>query len=228
MRLLGHGASLAAFRWDCVYLLARLLADDRQDVKALGAAAKDMLDQVGQERAALEAVEDNAVIASALLGNADKARDKVLIAMGGVARAMDKPTYAVLFPKLNPSRTARLTVAEESTEIARILAELAKLPADHALRVGYESELAGAESATKTAAAQQNQAAVALSIQRSQMGRFKLGIDKGRLEIHGHLVALLKDKADADSFFRPTSSSPGEEEKKEPAAPAAPPVPANP
>lgn len=43
------------------------------------------------------------------------------------------------------------------------------------------------------------------------------------MELHGKLVALLKDKEEASSFFRPTTLSP--EDKPDKANPDAPPPP---
>jgi hypothetical protein len=78
----------------------------------------------------------------------------------------------------------------------------------------------------KTASLQSNQATTAFALQRSQLDRFKLTIDQQRLSTHGSLLVLLKSKAEADAFYRPTSTPPGEPAAKDTAAPAAPPAPA--
>ena len=223
MRMLGLRASMATFRWDLIYLAAQLAADDRPGVSDLAPMASDRLVQLGQERAALEQAEDAVVIASALLNKKDRGRDGVLVEMGGVARALDKQVYATLFARQSPSVVAKLAVAEESVEVRRILGELAKLPADHMLRQEYEAELTASEAAVMAASAQSDEAVTALALQRSQLARFKLSTDQVRLEIHGRLVTILKDKAEADSFFRPTTASPSTEEPSAPEQPASPP-----
>lgn len=221
MRMLGFKASLQTFRWDLVYLAAQLLADKRPEVKALASPIQGYLSQIAAERAALEQAEDAAIIASALLNKSDRSRDEVLVEAGGVARATDRGVYEVLFPTHSPTATARLGVAAESAQVNRILGELASLPGDHPLRKEYEDELQNAEAAVKSAVGKSDDAVTALALQRSQIDRFKLTVDKARLEAHGQLVVLLKDKAEADSFFRPTTRSPTEEAPEASADPAA-------
>jgi len=230
--MLGYKTSVSAFRWDLVYLLAQLTSDTRPGVAALGAPIQLLMATLQAERGAFEAAEDAAVVATALLQKKDRHRDEVLIEAGGVARASDKAVYGILFPQLNPSLTARLSLADESAQIARILGELAKLPADHPLRTEYQAELVAAEAAVKAADDQSDQAATALALQRSQLDRFKLECDQGRLVAHGQLVTLLKSKSEADAFFRPNTSAPaeskeeGKEESKSDIPPAAvPPLP---
>jgi hypothetical protein len=221
MRLLGHTASLSTFRWDLVYLGAQLLSDQRPGVAALAPLVQNTITDIAAERAALEQVEDEAIIANALLQKKDKSRDELLVEVGGVARASDKEVYTILFPKLNPSQTSRLGIAAESAEMKRILGEIVKLPDKHPVRLAYEQELTDAEVAVLGAGQQSDAAVTALALQRSQLDRFKLKIDEMRLTVHGHLLVLLKSKAEADAFFRPTNNAPGEEAKK-PDAPAAP------
>lgn len=223
MRMLGFKASLQTFRWDLVYLRAQTITDERPEVKALAVPVEGLLSQIAAERDALEKAEDAAIVAAALVNKRDRSRDEVLVEAGGVARATDRAVYEVLFPSHSPTATARLGVAAESAQVSRILGELAKLPADHPLRKEYESELQDAEAAVKSAVAQNDDAATALALQRSQIDRFKLAMDKARLETHGQLVALLKDKAAAESFFRPTTRSPSEEAPEAGPDPAAPP-----
>lgn len=220
MRMLGVKASLATFRWDLVYLIARLTADDRAEVIALAPLAQAMRDQLAAQRVAQEGAEDAQILASALLGKRDERRDEIVKILGGVARATDKGAYAVLFPNVNPSATARLPIDEESAEIARILGELGTMPDESPLRAAYLVPLTHAETDLKVADLQADAAATALALERSQTARTKLAIDKGRLEVHGKLVVLLKDKAAVEAFFRPTTRTPGEaEETAEPAEP---------
>lgn len=182
MRMLGHKASLQTFRWDLVDLAAQLVSDKRAGVSALAAPIQGLLTQLGTERGALEQAEDAVIVASAILAKSDRHRDEVLIEAGGVARASNKDVYQTLFPNRNPSATARLPITEESAEIKRILGEMGKLAADHALRTAYEAELTGAEAAVKAASEQSDEALTALALQRSQLDRFKLELDKARLE----------------------------------------------
>ncbi len=128
MRLLGTKTPLAAFRWDLIYLSAQLVSDERPGVSDLAPPVQARLAQVDAERAAYEQAEDAVIVAGALVDKKDIRRDKILVAAGGVARATEAEVYKTLFPRLNPSLTARLGVAAESTEIDRILGEFAKLP----------------------------------------------------------------------------------------------------
>ena len=228
MRLLGTKTSLAAFRWDLIYLSAQLVSDERPGVSELAPPVQALLTQADAERAAYEQAEDAVIVAGALVDKKDSRRDKVLIAAGGVARASDPEVYTRLFPRLNPSGTARLGVAAESTQIGRILGELAKLPADSALRLSYEKPLTDAEALLKTASKQSDQAATSFALQRSQLERFKLELDQQRLVTHGRLLVLLKSKAEADAFFRPTTTPPGEPVTKNPQAPQSPQAPSVP
>lgn len=225
MRMLGAKASLPIFRWDLVYLCAQLLGDERADVKALASPIQACLTKLCSGRAALEQSEDAAIVANALVNKRDKRRDALLIEAGGVARATDKAVYATLFPKLSPSAMARLGFAAESAEISRILGELAKLAANHPVRVAYEQELSDAEKGLKDAGEQSDEAVTALALQRSEIDRLKLEMDQLRLKTHGQLVALLADKSEAESFYRPTMSAPGQEKIVVEEAPAAPPAP---
>ncbi len=230
MRMLGTRCSLSVFRWDLLYLLARLLADKRSEVKVLGGTVQAHLDALRARRDTHEGAEDAVVIAGALLNKEDEERDKVLLEMGGVARARDKDMYKALFATYSPSKTARLPIQEESAEVRRILGELASLPIDHPLRVTYEKPLATSEKLVVAASKRSDEAATQLSLQRAQTERFKLSVDKGRLSVHGSLVVLTKDKDEAESFFRPTATDPDAtgDESGTPtvAAPAAPPGPA--
>jgi hypothetical protein len=228
MRLLGTKTPLAAFRWDLIYLIAQLVSDDRPGVADLAPPVQAHLAQIDAERGAYEQAEDAVVVTGALLDKKDRRRDKALIEAGGVARATDADVYKTLFPKLNPSLTARLGIEAESTEIARILGELAKLPPDSLLRLTYEQELTESEALVKIAGAQSNQAITAFALQRSQIDRFKLTIDQQRLATHGSLLTLLKSKAEADAFYRPTGTAPGEPATKDTQAPEAPQAPSAP
>lgn len=226
MRVFGGKASLQTFRWDFVYLAAQTLADKRPDVLALAASIQAKLVEINAERDALEQAENQEIFASALVNKRDRARDEVVLATGGVARTQDKGLYQTLFTKLSPSATAKLGVDAESKEIARILGELGKLPPDHPIRVTYEGALSTAESELKTALEESDTAETGLALQRSHAFRFKLDLDKFRVELHGKLVALLKDKEEANSFFRPTTLSPdADADKTDPNAPKDPVVP---
>ena len=139
MRLLGHSATLSAFRWDLVHLRAQLLSDARPGVSDLAPLVEDFIKQITVERAAFEQAEDEWIVKNALLLKTDKHRDGVLIQAGGVARATDKELYATLFPTYNPSQTARLGVAAGST--VRALERALDRPAEVRGLVAEESDL---------------------------------------------------------------------------------------
>lgn len=214
MRLLGVKAGLPLFRWDLVYLHSNLVSDDRADIQALAPPVQALITEIRAERELIEAAEDQAVLGSARAGKRDGALDVVLLRFGGVARATDKDLYGTLFPRLNPSKTARLGMADEVQEMDRILGEIAVLPADHPLRVEYQGPLTAATAAVKQALTESSQAQVALAVARSRLERFKLRMDEARVEVHGRLLSILKDKAAADAFFRTSSKAPGAEEEE--------------
>lgn len=224
MRTLGFKATLATFRWDLVYLGAQLVADKRPGVAELAVPIQAGIAELAEERAQLEAAEDQVIVGAALLNKADKDRDDVLLKAGGVARATDKQVYAMLFPKKSPSATARLPIDEESLEIARILAEMAKLPIEHPIRATYEQELTEAEAGVKAITPQTDAAATSLALRRSSRDRLKVKLDQLRLATYAKLVVLLKEKAEAEAFFRPTASAPGAVEQEEAPSPVETPV----
>jgi len=220
MRLLGTKSPLAAFRWDLLYLIAQIVSDDRPGVTDLAPPLQSLLAQLDVERAAHEQAEGAVIVAGALLAKKDQRRDKALVAAGGVARATDGDIYNLLFPRLSPSATARLSIEEESTEVARILGELAALPPDSLLRTLYEKELIETEALVKSASAHSDETITTFALRRSQLERFKLKIDQQRLTTHGQLLVLLKNKVEVDAFYRPTTTPPGEPAAKDPQAPA--------
>lgn len=220
MRMLGTKPSLPAFRWDLLYLLAQLTADKRPEIKALAPKVQTMIDAHKAGRETFEGAQDMAVIAAAILRKEDKSRDDRLVEMGGVARSVAKDVYQTLFAKFSPSIAARLPLKAEAAEVKRILGELGKLEATHPLRVSYEKSILEAETQVAAAGVKNDDAITQLALERSQIERLKHSIDKGRLEVHGQLLAILKDKDEADSFFRPTTSAPGEESHPEPPVPS--------
>lgn len=215
MRLLGPSSSLSSFRWDLVYLLAQLTTDERAGVADLAQPIQSALDQLAAERAAFEEDEDEAVIATALLNKRDRKRDRLVVELGGVARATAREVYAGLFPKHNPSQTAKLGFDAESVEIVRILGELGSLDADHPLRGAYETNLQGAQAELDQAKTKSDEAGSTLALRRTHVERFKMKLDQLRLETHARLIVLLKDKAEAESFFRPTNVAPSEDKPAE-------------
>jgi hypothetical protein len=213
MRLLGIDGSLGMFKWDFVYLLAQLTTDERPGIPALAGPIESAMNDVEVRRGALEQAQSTAVMTTALVAKRDKGRDRLIIKMGGVARATDRDVYERLFPKLSPSQTTKLGTDAETTEVTRILAELKGLEATHPVRTAYESSLTDAQAAVALAKSQADAAEIALTLERSHVTRSKQEWDKLRLETHGKLVALLGDKTEAEAFFRPAVSSP--EEKNE-------------
>ncbi|EYF08427.1 hypothetical protein [Chondromyces apiculatus] len=214
MRLLGARTGLTVFRWDLVYLCAQLEADGRAEIGGLAASVGALLQQMRDEREAFELAEDAAVVARARRARRGVTLDRVLIAMGGVARATDRALYAALFPRRNPSKTARLAPAEELQEVARMLGELDVRPAEHPVRVAYQARLAAAQAALRAALEDEAEADTQLALARMRRVRFKRSLDEARLVVHGRLLALLRDKAEAGAFFRPTTKPPGSEAEK--------------
>ena len=204
MRLLGLDSSLATFRWDFLYLLAQLTTDERPGVSDLAAPIENAMNAVETRRVALEQAHAMAVISSATLAKRDKKRDRLIVKMGGVARATERDVYKRFFPKLNPSQTAKLGIDAETVEVTRILGEMKGLETTHPLRLAYEASLTNTQAELATANAKSKEADVNLALERSHVSRCKLEWDKVRLETHGKLLALLGDKSEADAFFRPT------------------------
>src|SRR5262249_14211959 len=141
MRVFGPRTSMSVFRWDLVYLAAQLVSDDRPGVAALAPPIQSALASIAAERASMEQAEDGSLVAIAQVRKRDKKRDALLVTLGGVARATDKPVYGTLFPTRSPAIIARLGVDAESAEVERILGELSVLPMSHPLRLAYEKDL---------------------------------------------------------------------------------------
>lgn len=223
MRVLGARTSLAVFRWDLIYLAAELAADDRPDVAALAAPVQGAIGQIAVHRASLEAAEDEVIVALAKLHKRDRRRDLLLIALGGVARVVDKAAYASMFGKRSPTETAKLGIDAESAEVKRILGELSALDPAHQIRTAYELPLSTAEQGLLDAKKISDSAVTALALARSGVERFKLSLDQLRLTKHGELLALLKDRGEVEGFFRPVNVTPDNEAEKEATAkPSAP------
>jgi hypothetical protein len=213
MRLLGPKASFGTFRWDLVYLYGSLNAEeDKPAVEALASGVLALVDKLNAARAAFEEAENLLVIAYALRARRDRQVDAKTVELGGVARATDKQTYAVLFPSLNPSQVTKLALDEQLKENHRIAQELGSLPTDHELRKQYESGLKVDIQELEAADAGVDKADVALALARSKVRQFKMQLDKERLAVNAQLLQLLGDKKAADSFFRPVTSTPGEPE----------------
>ncbi|MDI3286907.1 hypothetical protein [Polyangium sp. 15x6] len=222
MRLLGSKSPLSTFRWDLIYLYAGLNAEEeRPEVRDLAPAVLDVLQQLQTERAAFEEAENLLVVALALRARRDRKVDKKTLELGGVARATDKEVYALLFPNANPSQVTKMALDRQLKENKRIADELGALPDGHPLRAQYEVGLKEDIDALEKADAAVDTAEVSLSLARSKLRQLKLHIDKRRLDVHAKLLQILGDKKAADSFFRPSTTAPGEAaEAGEEAAPA--------
>jgi hypothetical protein len=207
MKLLGTRTSLSTFKWDFVYLLAQLTTDERPGIAAVAAPVQLAMDELEVRRLAFQQAQSAAIVTGALVDKRDQGRDRLILKMGGVARATDRPLYQQLFPKRSPSKIARLGIDAQSVEMLRILGELKKLAAAHPFRVTYEPQLQAAQLSLANAKTQDNDAELALTLERSNVLQYKIAADKLRLETHGKLVALLVDRAEADAFFQPNGPS---------------------
>lgn len=85
----------------------------------------------------------------------------------------------------------------------------------------YEQDLTTAEAEAVEAAVEGEKAGVRLTLQRTELDRFKVRADEARIAIHGKLLAFLKDKVEADTFFRPTTAAPSGDTTADDTAPAA-------
>jgi hypothetical protein len=226
MRLIGPKGAVPSFKWDFIYLLAGLLADNRAEVNALAAGVEAIIAELRQERDAFEDAEDHVVVTAAKRDRRDETIGRRVVQLGGVARSMDKDLYTRLFSSLAPSDIARLVLEKEVLEHDRLLGELALEPADHPVRSAYEAVLINDLNELREAIKASNNAEVSLKLARSRLRMFKLKMDTLRVETHGKLQALLGSRKEADSFFRPVSNAPGEKEEEaegsESATPAAP------
>jgi hypothetical protein len=229
MRVLGPDTALWVFRWDLIYLAGELAADKRQQVAALAPPVQAAVGELRVRRGDLEEKEDAEILALAILHRRDRTRDGIVIELGGVARATDKVVNATLFDGRSPAGVARLGYDAETREIERISGELTKLDDQHPLKLTYLPKLDDAQGDFVKAKASSDASALDVTLARSEMTRFKLSLDHLRLATHGQLVALLKDKAEADSFFRPSAAVPGEQDlapvdvpKVQPGVPARP------
>lgn len=221
MRMLGTKSPLSVFRWDLIYLFSNISSDERPEVQAVGPAVEAGLAEIRSERDAHETIEDTSIVMAARRSKRDAALDSVIMRFGGVARASDKDLYDAAFIRYNPSDTIRLALDDEVKEVVRIIGEIQALPADNPLRLEYEPALVAAHGAVKTAMTEADQADTALALSRSRLERFKVKMDQLRLETHGRLLAILKNKPAVEAFFRSTSKAPGTETEQEPEEPAA-------
>lgn len=220
MRFLGPKSTLATFRWDLIYLFASLNAEEENlEIKSLAPLVLDLFHHLQTERAAFEEAENMLVVAFALRSRRDRKVDAKTLAIGGVARATDKAVYGRLFPTANPTQVTKMALDRQLQENKRIAKELGDLPVDHPLRaqyaVGLDEDIAALEKADETV----DEAEVSLALARSKVRQMKLHIDKQRLDVHAKLLQLLGDKKAADSFFRPSATTPGEADTDEEAAP---------
>jgi hypothetical protein len=226
MRLIGPKGTVPTFRWDLIYLVASLLADNRGEVVALAAPVEALLAELRQERDTFEKSEDLAVLMLAKRERKDETIGRRVVELGGVARAVDKNLYARLFPAQAPSDIAKLGLDKQVLEHDRLIGELAQAPADHPVRVAYEAALISDLGELREAMKASNGADVSLKLGRSRLRAFKMKVDTVRVETHGRLQALLGSRKEADTFFRPVWSAPGEKEEEaeasESATPAAP------
>lgn len=212
MRSFGANRSLGTFRWDLLYLFSQLSTDERPGIADLATPIEAGMNDLETRRVALDHAHAAAIKAAALVAKRDKKRDRLILELGGITRATGRNTYKQLFPKLNPSETAKLGIDAESAEVTRILGEMKTLDPAHPLRKGYETTLADAQADLSQAKTMADDADIALKLERSQVHRCKVDLDKLRVETHGKLVALLADKNEADAFFRPAAHASDETE----------------
>lgn len=203
MKSLGTNRSLGIFQWDLLFLYSQVSTDERPGVAALAPSIQAAMQEAESRRIAAEEAQAAVVVASANLIKRDKQRDRLLLALGGTARATSRTTYKRLFPKHSPSETTKLSIDAESTEVLRILGEMKTLESTDALRTSYEADLTDAQGALTLAKSNADSAELALTLERSNVQQCKMDLDKLRIETHGKLLALLGDKGEADTFFRP-------------------------
>lgn len=207
MRHLGD-ASIQSYRWDVVYLHGSLLADEDSRVTALAPTAEAMLAEIKVERDHYEQAEEADVAATAVRGRRDAKLDRAVITFGGVTRAISDVIYKRFFSRLSPSRLARRPIDDEMLEVSTVLAQLAELPADDALRTAHEPPVRDALASLQAAKTAENDADVALSVAKARLTAFKARMDRQRVELYGQLVAIVGSKSTADTYFRPTTSAP--------------------
>lgn len=205
-------------RKDLVFLHAGLLADVRPDIKALAVGTQTMLSELREANAEIEAAEDAAFVSRSHQRRQAQELRKLLLRFGGVSRVVAPELYARLFPKHNPTRLVRLSVERVSAFCQRSLVELAKLPADHELRVSYEAKLAARLAALQALQQQGQPIEQALSSARDRRVMLRQKIEKARTTILGQLQILIGDKQEAESFF-PSYPKPKEEDESPDEAP---------
>lgn len=207
MRQLGN-ASLQTYRWDVVYLVSSLMADEDTQVQALVPIVSAMLDDIRLERELYERAEEGEIAASAVRVRRDTKLDRGIITFGGVLRAVAPAVYERFFSRLSPSRVARLGLDAEIREVNTILAHFDTMPADDPVRLAHEPIIRADLEALELAKASDESADVSLTVARARLSTFRARIDRQRVEIFGQLVAILGSKDLADSYFRPTRAAP--------------------
>lgn len=225
MRLLGQRATLDTIRFDLVFLLASISTDDRAGINSLAPEVDALIARFRNERAAMEAAQEAAVIATARRGRADDSVDRRVLTMGGVVRATNKALYDRLFPRLSPAKTTRLALAKEVEEVKRLEGELEKLDAADRMRAEYAEPLKGARLALEKAMHEADDVDVSLALARSALNTFKHDVDAARVRIHGKLQIVTGKTQEADEFFRAQTSTPEGDSDPAPAPPAPAPAP---
>lgn len=199
MRILGPNATLADFRLDLVYLGSRLAADKRAELKALAPRAEAERTALMADRAALEAAEEQLMAASAVVSarDADLDDEEKRFALAVKLAGAEKE----LFP-VPPHRLVRAPLDEEIQLVRDQLKKLAERPEGDALRSEWHPVLTAALAALTTARDAKSEEQSDLAVARARVAQRKSAADAARVELWGHINAIVKDKAVADSFFR--------------------------
>jgi hypothetical protein len=129
--------------------------------------------------------------------DADLDDEERRFALAAELRGVDKE----LFP-IPPNEILRAPLDRELQLVSDQLAKLAAMPADDALRTVWEPVLRAAHGAVVAAKASKGSEQSDLAVIRTRIASKKAAFDAFRVELHGKILQIVKDKSRADAFFR--------------------------
>jgi len=132
-------------------------ADKQSEVKQVGDEFLERHKQLKTVRGGVEDAEDGLVIADAVVGRSDAARDASLVSLGVFVDALGGDDGTRLF-RMSASVIVKLGYQRKTYEIEAILTRIRQYPEDHPMRVEYEQRLADENQALRDAGAGKDEA----------------------------------------------------------------------
>ena len=157
MRILGPNTWVRRHEQDLLCAGAACKADKQSEVKQVGDEFLERHKQLKTVRGGVEDAEDGLVIADAVVGRSDAARDASLVSLGVFVDALGGDDGTRLF-RMSASVIVKLGYQRKTYEIEAILTRIRQYPEDHPMRVEYEQRLADENQALRDAGAGKDEA----------------------------------------------------------------------